>query len=156
MVVHARTRDEFYRPPAHWPWVARIRAAVPIPVIANGEVWTLEDYLRCRAVSGCADVMLGRGAVADPFLARRIKAHLAGRAATDGPVADWPAVKPLLAQYWRRLPEKVRACHAPGRLKMWLKVLGRTFPPAAALYRTVRALPSGEAVERVLREYDLV
>lgn len=51
IVVHARTRLEGYRPPAHWEWVARIREAVSVPVVANGEVWTLQDYRRCREIS---------------------------------------------------------------------------------------------------------
>ncbi len=76
LVVHARTKLDGYRPPAHWEWVARIRAAVGIPVAANGEVWTVDDYLRCRSVGGISAVMLGRGAVADPFLARRIRASI--------------------------------------------------------------------------------
>ena len=62
IVVHARTKADGYKPPAHWEWVARIRERVALPVIANGEVWTLDDYLRCRAMTGCDDVMIGRGA----------------------------------------------------------------------------------------------
>ena len=49
LVVHARTRTEGYKPPAHWEWVARIRDVVNIPVTANGEVWSTDDYLRCRS-----------------------------------------------------------------------------------------------------------
>ena len=160
LVVHARTRDEFYRPPAHWAWVARIRAAVPIPVVANGEVWTLDDYRRCREVTGCADVMLGRGAVADPFLARRIGVYLAGMDDMDGvaePSAqadaggnDWTALRPFVATYWWRLPEKVLPCHAPGRLKMWLKLLRLRFPEADALYQELRALSDVGAVAAAL------
>jgi tRNA-dihydrouridine synthase C len=48
-------------------------------VVANGEVWTVADHARCCAVSGSDDVMIGRGAVADPFLARRIRAQAAAR-----------------------------------------------------------------------------
>jgi tRNA-dihydrouridine synthase len=39
---------------------------VKVPVVANGEIWTVDDALRCRSESGCADLMLGRGMVADP------------------------------------------------------------------------------------------
>ena len=52
LVVHARTRADGYRPPAYWDQVAAIRAAVAVPVVANGEIWTLADALRCRAESG--------------------------------------------------------------------------------------------------------
>ncbi|MBA2778073.1 tRNA dihydrouridine synthase [Billgrantia kenyensis] len=73
LVVHARTRDEGYRPPAHWEWIGRIRRHLNIPVVANGDIWCLEDYWKARTLSGCRDVMLGRGALADPLLAHRIR-----------------------------------------------------------------------------------
>ncbi len=73
LVVHARTRDEGYRPPAHWEWIAKIRQVLHIPVIVNGDIWCLEDYWRARSLSGCEDAMLGRGALADPLLAHRIR-----------------------------------------------------------------------------------
>ena len=73
LVVHARTKTEGYKPPAHWEWLARIREASHIPVIGNGEIWTPEEYQRCREISGCQDLMLGRGLLADPYLARRIR-----------------------------------------------------------------------------------
>jgi tRNA-dihydrouridine synthase C len=74
IVVHARTKADGYRPPAYWERIAAIRAVVAIPVVANGEIWSVEDALRCRAVSGCTDLMLGRGMVSDPGLAMKIAA----------------------------------------------------------------------------------
>lgn len=152
LVVHARTRDDFYRPPAYWEWVALIRAAVTIPVVANGEVWTLDDYRRCRAVTGCDDVMIGRGAVADPFLARRIKAFLAG-AGDEVATGDWAELQGLLAVFWARLPERVLPVHAPGRLKLWLKSLRTRFSQADALYLEIRSLSGVEAIDAVLRRH---
>ena len=73
LVVHARTKADGYRPPAYWERVPAIREAVAIPVIANGEIWTPADAERCRRVSGCDGLMLGRGMVADPGLARAIR-----------------------------------------------------------------------------------
>ncbi|GGC76420.1 tRNA-dihydrouridine(16) synthase [Vreelandella lutescens] len=73
LVVHGRTRDEGYRPPAHWEWIGKVRHHVSIPVVANGDIWTLEDYWKARTLSGCRDVMLGRSALADPWLAPRIR-----------------------------------------------------------------------------------
>ena len=73
LVVHGRTRDEGYRPPAHWEWIGKVRHHLSIPVVANGDIWTLEDYWKARTLSGCCDVMLGRSALADPWLAPRIR-----------------------------------------------------------------------------------
>ena len=74
LVVHARTKAQAYRPPAYWERVADVRAAVSIPVVANGEIWNVADALRCRELSGCHALMLGRGMVSDPGLALAIVA----------------------------------------------------------------------------------
>ena len=60
LVVHARTKADGYRPPAYWEQIPAIRAAVAIPVVANGEIWSVADALRCRSLSGCDALMLGR------------------------------------------------------------------------------------------------
>ncbi len=151
LVVHARTRDERYLPPAHWEWVARIADAVRIPVVANGEIWTVDDYLRCRAVSGCQDVMLGRGAVADPLLVARIRGRLAG--APDEPYADgWRRLAPLLLDYWQRVLADLDPRHGPGRIKQWVNLLRRHYPQAEALFQEFRELreaaPLGDCLAR--------
>ncbi|MFT3847427.1 MAG: tRNA-dihydrouridine synthase [Propionivibrio sp.] len=146
LVVHARTKDEGYRPPAHWTWIARIAEAVAVPVIANGEVWTVADWQRCRAVSGCADVMIGRGAVADPFLAQRIKGRRDAQPSPD----DWRALVPHIVDYWERVQRRVYAAHAPGRLKLLLSYFRRTWPEAVALYDAVRPVREPAAVSRLL------
>jgi tRNA-dihydrouridine synthase C len=150
LVVHARTRDEGYRPPAHWEWIAKIRAAVSVPVVANGEVWSATDYQRCRQVTGCDDVMIGRGAVADPFLARRIRATLAGDAPRVERGDDWLELLPALADFWRLVQLRVEPRHAPGRLKLWLNCLRPTFAEADALYFAVRPLRSVEQTAAAL------
>ena len=153
LVVHARTRDEGYRPPAHWEWVAKIRESVSVAVVANGEVWTATDYRRCRQVTGCDDVMIGRGAVADPFLARRIRESLAGGTPSEDRAGDWLELLPALADFWRLVQLRVEPRHAPGRLKLWLNCLRRTFVEADALYLAVRPLRSVEQVAQTLEAH---
>ena len=133
--------------------MARIRAAVKVPVIANGEIRTPEDYARCREVSGCADVMIGRGAVADPFLARNIRNRLPLSASRE---ADWPALQELLANFWHLLPQRMAARYRPGRLKLWLGSLRQCFPEADALYHAVRPLRTIEETEAVLETYGIL
>jgi tRNA-dihydrouridine synthase C len=146
LVVHARTKDEGYRAPAHWEWVARIADAVQLPVIANGEIWTVDDYLRCRAVSGQRDVMLGRGAVADPFLVERIRERLAGRSVRAAH-ADWVRVLPLLFDYWDSVRREVTPKHAPGRLKLWLNLLRRNYPQAETLFQHLKPLRDANLID---------
>ena len=150
IVVHARTKDEAYRPPAHWQWVARIAEVVNVPVVANGEIWTVEDYLCCRAASGQRDVMLGRGAVADPFLLERIRDRLAGRKPRAAHT-DWVRVLPLLIDYWQAVRREVTPKHAPGRLKLWLKLLRRNYPQAETLFERFKPLRDAAAIDSQLQ-----
>src|SRR5450830_1222040 len=91
LVVHARTKAQAYRPPAYWERIADIRAVVQIPVVANGEIWTVEDAHRCREESGCDSLMLGRGMVTNPGVALAIQAATAG---PDSSPAPWGNVRP--------------------------------------------------------------
>ncbi|KAF7958179.1 dihydrouridine synthase [Cupriavidus sp. UYMU48A] len=147
LVVHARTRDHGYRPPAHWEWIARIADTVDIPVIANGEVWSVADWERCRAVSGCADVMIGRGAVSDPFLALRIRG-LMDSTPSD---AEWPLVLQQIAAYLRKLHDRIASCHEHGRVKLWLSYLKRTWPQAATLHEAIRRIHDSAQIAQVLQ-----
>lgn len=146
LVVHARTKDEGYRPPAHWEWIARIDAAVAVPVIANGEVWSVDDWRRCRAVSGCDDVMIGRGAVADPYLALRIR----GERDAAPNAGDWAELLGHIVEYWRLVGTRVEPRHAPGRLKLVLGYFRKTWPEAAALHAAIRPLREAAAIEAAL------
>lgn len=152
LVVHARTRDQGYRPPAHWDWVARVAESVEVPVIANGEVWSVSDYLCCRSESGCADVMLGRGALADPFLAERIRVAVSGGTMDSAAGADWARLWPWLNEFWLAVVRQVPARHAAGRLKQWLNLLRRKFWQAEALYQKVRPMWEAAAVSALLSQ----
>ncbi|WP_458524939.1 tRNA dihydrouridine synthase [Onishia taeanensis] len=136
LVVHARTRDEGYRPPAHWEWIGRIRHALGIPVIANGDIWTLEDYWKARTLSGCPDVMLGRGALADPYLAPRIR-HWQ-RTNERLPATGWSVRAEILTTYAAlqrsTLPERV----VVSLLKQWLNQMRARDPEAARRFQALR------------------
>jgi tRNA-dihydrouridine synthase C len=143
IVVHARTRTDGYRPPAYWEWIARIREDVRIPVIANGEIWSVEDARRCRAISGCDDIMLGRGAVANPALALMIRGDRhAG--------FSWPEMREMLRRFWvavgLAMPERYRH----GRLKQWLLHLARHYPQAQDEFGLIRRLVRPEDIGRAL------
>lgn len=118
LVVHGRTRDEGYRPPAHWEWIAKIRHCVSLPVVANGDIWTLEDYWKARTLSGCRDVMLGRSALADPWLAPRIR-HWQS---TGERLADttWSMRAGVLKDYAHRQRQQLPDRVVVSLVKQWL------------------------------------
>ncbi|MDY0107361.1 MAG: tRNA-dihydrouridine synthase [Giesbergeria sp.] len=144
IVVHARTKLDGYRPPAYWEQIPAIRAAVSVPVVANGEIWTVEDALRCRAVAGCDALMLGRGMVADPGLARALRAWDAGR--PGGDTVQWADLRPHLQDFWRLVCEHLEPRQRAGRLKQWLNLMRRRFPEAELAYQQVRTLTDQQAI----------
>ena len=147
MVVHARTKAQAYRPPASWERIADIRAAVNIPVVANGEIWTVTDARRCREVSGCDMLMIGRGAVVDPGLGLAIKADINN---TPTEAMTWVQLLPLVLDFWHivttRLDNKAQA----GRLKQWLNFLRRRFPEAEVAYQALKTINSPAVVDEWL------
>jgi tRNA-dihydrouridine synthase C len=143
VVVHARTKAHGYRPPAYWERIADIRAALAIPVVANGEIWTADDAARCRAASGCEALMLGRGMVADPGLALAICRPSSGQRV-------WADLLPLAHEFWVLIQAHVEPRHRAGRLKQWLNFLRRRYPEAEAAYASVRTLNDPAEVARRL------
>ena len=125
ITVHARTKSQGYRPPAYWKPLGEVRARLRIPVVANGEIWTIDDLRRCRDETGCQHFMLGRGALADPTLGRKAAREL-GIPGTGllQPFARTPAeCLSLISRY-------VELCSASGlppayilaRVKQWLRM----------------------------------
>ncbi|UXC18322.1 tRNA dihydrouridine synthase [Comamonas squillarum] len=156
LVVHGRTKLDGYRPPAYWDQIARIREAVSIPVVANGEIWTVEDALRCQAESGCQDLMLGRGIVADPGLAWRIRKAVAERDGLPLPAGmrdvQWPDLVPALLRFWQLVCEDLEPRQRAGRLKQWLNLMRRAFPEAEDAYQHVRVMTDQAAITLWLDE----
>jgi tRNA-dihydrouridine synthase C len=124
LTIHARTRLQGYAPPVDWRTIGRVRERLGIPIIANGDIWAVEGFRQCREETGCQHFMLGRGALADPNLARRIASELgiiADRPADEKTQRiDWHAQLQNLINWTPRIDQQVN------RLKQWLK-LASTF-----------------------------
>jgi len=144
IVVHARTKADAYRPPAYWHRIADIKAKVKTPLVANGEIWNVQDAINARAESGCFDLMLGRGIVTNPGLGWAIKAHDAAANVLPAPAREvrWQDLPPHLHTFWQIVSGHVSERHQAGRLKQWLNFLRKHYPEAEAAYMHVRTLTS--------------
>ena len=109
LAVHGRTREQMYIPPIDTGAIAAIKQAVQIPVLANGDVTTAEGALDLLAKTGCDGVMIGRGALGDPWLFGRVRAALLGEA---------PPAEPSLNQRMMALRRQIyEMCEEKGE---WL------------------------------------
>jgi tRNA-dihydrouridine synthase C len=138
LVIHARTKVEGYKPPAYWDWIAKIKQQVNISIVANGEIWDEVDAVNCQQQSQCENIMLGRGALAMPNLAKVIKnteQHM-----------PWEQVRALLVKYsgYELFGDKGK--YYPNRVKQWLGYLSRQYPEAKALFLRIRALKSADEI----------
>ena len=79
VTVHGRTREQLYQPPVNYEIIARVKAALRIPVIANGGINSAEDAIRVKAETGCDGLMIARGAEGNPMIFSEILAALEGR-----------------------------------------------------------------------------
>lgn len=159
LVVHGRTRDQGYRPPAYWDRIGDIRQAVPVPVVANGEVWTVADAQRCLAESGCDSLMLGRGMVSDPGLAAAVRTRLTNQAGPGGEAVaevdgratlSWLEVLQLFGHFWTLVQQQVLPRDQAGRLKQWLKLLQRRYPEAEQAYQVLKTEKHAERLAQML------
>lgn len=144
LTVHARTKSDGYRPPAYWPWIAKIKQQVAIPLIANGEIWNANDAALCRQQSDCNDIMLGRGALAMPNLAQSIR--------DGGSAMPWPQVLELLMQYSEFEMCGDKSQYYSNRIKQWFSYLKLQYPQAAELFSQLRVLRKSSEILTTLEQ----
>lgn len=143
LVVHARTKKDGYRPPAYWDWIARIGEHTNIPLIANGEIWSLKDAMNCISQSKTSDIMLGRGALALPNLASVIKS-------SEQPF-NWQQTKQLLITYSGYEIFSDKGMYYPNRVKQWFSYLKLQYPEAETLFVSLRKLKRSNEIVELLK-----
>ncbi len=149
ITIHGRTRVAGYAPPVFWKPIGRVREQLGLPVVANGDIWTLADFRRCREESGCVHFMLGRGALADPRLPHRVAAELGlGPAVEESGPFDWRGpLRSLLA--WTERFHEGRAEKTLCRLKQWLRVAA-----SAGTFARFDAVKRAASVEELFTALD--
>ncbi len=88
VTVHGRYAEQLYRGSADWGVIARVREAVSVPVVGNGDVRSGADAVRMAEETGCDAVMIARGAEGNPWLFSQVQAALAGEPEPEKPTVD--------------------------------------------------------------------
>ncbi|WP_230622098.1 tRNA dihydrouridine(16) synthase DusC [Aggregatibacter sp. Marseille-P9115] len=146
IAIHGRTKADGYRADRiNWQKIGEIRQKLHIPVIANGEIWRWEDGQRCLEMTGCEDLMVGRGALNMPNLSRVLKHN-------DAPLS-WSEILPILRKY-----ATLENCHDSGfyhvaRIKQWLQYLKYEYEEATALFEVVKRCHDGDELRALLEAY---
>jgi nifR3 family TIM-barrel protein len=82
LTIHPRTKMDGYKGFANWDLIALAKELLDIPICGNGDIQNVDDALRMLKTTKCDYIMIGRGAVSNPFIFREIKAHFAGEVFT--------------------------------------------------------------------------
>ncbi|MDD4796452.1 MAG: tRNA dihydrouridine synthase DusB [Eubacteriales bacterium] len=151
LCVHGRTREQFYAGTADWQAIAEIKRAVRIPVLGNGDIWDGPDALRRMAQSGVDGLMVGRGALGNPWIFRRISDALAGRPLYT---PDFAQKRQVMLLHCRLQQQVYPARQAVLRMRKHMAWYLKGFRDAAKLRQRVFQMESMAQIEAFVDELE--
>jgi tRNA-dihydrouridine synthase C len=131
ITIHCRTKVQGYRPPAQWQWVPLVQDILQIPVVANGDITSLESFEACRKETGSKHFMIGRASLINPYLFRKIK--LAGEGFVNYNL-EWYSLEGQIVKFYAASESHLNGYFATSRTKQWLKHLAMKFPQAKNMF----------------------
>lgn len=130
IAMHGRTRMQLYTGLADWNAVGELKRAARIPVLGSGDINTAEDARERLAISQCDGLLIGRGAITNPWIFRQISEAAQG---LEPYQPTWRDIHVALESYHSWLSEQYPPNVAPGRMKMMLSRFLKTFPSDSGL-----------------------
>ncbi|HTG74991.1 MAG TPA: tRNA dihydrouridine synthase DusB [Terriglobia bacterium] len=149
IAFHPRTRVQGFSGHSDWNLIGELKAALKIPVIGNGDIVTPEDAFRMKRETGCDGVMIGRGALSNPWIFRQIQELENGLAPTQPDVA---AKYNLIKSYFQLLFEE-ETPGAIGKMKQFASWFTHAIPYGAALRKSIYESQTESEVMRRIEEF---
>lgn len=150
VAMHARTARQMFNGEADWSHLARLKEALSIPVVGNGDVREPEDALRMMAETGCDGVMIGRGATKNPWLFRQIAARMDGSRASEPTLADR---RDLILEHFRMVAEREPSTFALHKLRKFTGWYTHGLPNGRKLRQAINQLPDVETFLATVEEF---
>ncbi len=150
LAIHGRTRSDLFSGSADWGIIARVKERARIPVIGNGDVFAPADAARMFRETGVDGVMIGRGALGNPWLIRQCWDHLSGRESVP---LTLEARMDFFVAFLRRISVEVPAPVALGKIKKAGGYLSKGFPGSAHLRARIHQAHTADEVFASIREH---
>lgn len=148
VAVHGRTREQYYSGTADWDIIRRVKEAVKIPVIGNGDIFKPEDAGRMLKETGCDGVMVARGAKGNPWIFSRISRYLETGQVPDGPSLE--EIRCMILRHGRMLAAFKGERTAMREMRGHMAWYTRGLPHSAALRNEINQVESLEGMEELL------
>ncbi len=145
LCIHARTRQDGYKPPAYWHFLAALNLPNNCTLITNGEIWSYTDAAKALQQSKGDALMLGRGALSCPDLALQIEHGITGTAYR---AIQWPDVLQLCEAYFLSC-DSLDPAHTGNRTKQWLSYLMREYSEARPFFHTIKRLRARQDIAQL-------
>jgi nifR3 family TIM-barrel protein len=151
VTVHGRTRDQFYAGKADWEIIARVKQAVKIPVIGNGDVFTPEHAVKMMNTTGCDGVMIGRGAQGNPWIFQRILHYINTKELLPYPTNE--EKQHIIKEHYQMMIDQKGETTAVKEMRKHLAWYIKGMPGATRVRAEIIKLTSASEVMALVDEY---